>query len=166
MDTAEIDARTTGTPACPAEAKAAEADEASSSRPLPSGGDAIHFPRGLPGFPAATRFGLEPVPGTGDRFLFLNSLDHAALRFIVMPFAGSIVPLDGADLGDACSSLGVPADDALALLVVTAQPGTDGLRFYVNLRAPIILDVRQRMAAQYVLPHADYPIRHPLPARR
>ena len=163
MDTAEIDARTTGTPPCPAETKAA--DDPSSFRSSPEHRDAIHFPRGLPGFPAATRFGLEPVPGTGERFLFLNSLDHAELRFIVMPFSGSIVPLAAADLGDACASLGVPAGDALALLVVTAQPAADGLRFYVNLRAPIILDVRQRTAAQYVLPHADYPIRHPLPAR-
>lgn len=162
MDTAEIDARTTGTPPAPAEA----ADESSFPHPLPEQRDAIRFPRGLPGFPAATRFGLEPVPGTGERFLFLNSLDDAALRFIVMPFAGSIVPLAAADLGDACASLGVPDGDALALLVVTAQPAADGLRFYVNLRAPIILDVRQRTAAQYVMPHADYPIRHPLPAHR
>lgn len=164
MDTAEIDARTPGTPPSPAEAAAA--DEPPFFQPLPEHRDAIHFPRGLPGFPAATRFGLEPVPGTGERFLFLNSLDDAALRFIVMPFSGSIVPLDPADLGDACASLGVPADDALALLVVTAQPAAEGLLFYINLRAPIILDVRQRTAAQYVLPHADYPIRHPLPAHR
>lgn len=123
----------------------------------------VRFPQGLPGFPGATRFLLEPVlPDIG--LLRLASADIPELRFLVLAHAEGRLPLDPGDLEVACAELGIEPSDAAVLLVVTArvEPGSGRRDLSVNLRAPIFLDTAQRAAVQHVLPCPAYPVRHPL----
>jgi flagellar assembly factor FliW len=125
----------------------------------------VRFPQGLPGFPATTRFRLEPLVAEAG-LLRLTSIDDPELRFLLVAHVDGRLPLARADLDAACAALGLDAAETAVLLVVTAQslPGSPRRRFFVNLRAPIFLDTTQHAAVQHVLPCPSYPVRHPLVA--
>jgi flagellar assembly factor FliW len=141
--------------------------EADTDREAPSVGPVINFPQGLPGFPTATRFALLPLGDGPSGLLVLQSADDPDLRFLVLPYRGQRLPLRRADVETACAALEVPAEHAAVLLVVTRGtcPGRhDGPgQLYVNLRAPVVLDTRRRLAVQHVLASPGYAVRHPLP---
>lgn len=129
------------------------------------GAPEIRFQQGLPGFPAATRFRLEPLaPAAG--LLQLVSAEDPRLRFIVLAYVEGQLPLLRADLDEACIELGMAPEDAAVLLMVTARDAleTGRRQICVNLRAPIFLDTAQGAAVQHVLPYARYPVRHCLAA--
>lgn len=144
------------------------AADASPAETRPTTGS-ILFPQGLPGFPGATRFMLRPAPvGDGD-FLLLQSADDAELRFLVLRYTPGLLPLDPDDIHAACERLGVQANHAAVLLMVTSghETGNDGTSrpaLHVNLRAPLVLDTFHRVGAQPVLTGATYPVRHRLRA--
>jgi flagellar assembly factor FliW len=133
-----------------------------------NGASPILFPQGLPGFPAASRFALRRLEHGPEGLLLLQSTDDPGLRFLVLPYLGGQLPLRRCDLDSACTALGIPAEHAAVLLVVTKQavPGTEGgaPQLFVNLRAPVVLDTHRRTAAQHVLANPDYAFRFPLPA--
>ena len=128
----------------------------------------ILFPQGLPGFPAATRFALRPLANGPQGLLLLQSVDDPDLRFLVLPYLGGELPLRRSDLDAACIALGIAAEHAAVLLVVTRQPAEAGPgappRLFANLRAPVVLDTLRRTAVQHVLPSPGYAFRFPLPA--
>ena len=132
------------------------------------GESTIQFPQGLPGFPAATRFALQSLANGPEGLLLLQSVDEPDLRFLVLPYIGSELPLRRCDLDSACTELGIAAENAAVLLVVTRQPSESApgapLQLYVNLRAPVVLDTLRRTAVQHVLPSPGYAFRFPLPA--
>lgn len=125
----------------------------------------IRFMRGLPGFPGATRFTLHTDERWPAGFLVMRSLDDPDLRFLVLRCAGDALPLQPAELDDACARHGLQAGQVEVLLVVTLQPteacGRD-LGFHVNRRAPVLVDVAQSMAVQHVLDDPTYAVRAPL----
>jgi hypothetical protein len=145
-----------------------------SDRQRPKGADGgwsetITFPQGLPGFPGATTFGLQPLAGTDGSLLVMQSTEDAGLRFLVMPCGDRRLPLARVDLDAACDALGVQPTDAVFLLVATArrvagQDGAEQRQLYVNLRAPVVLDTVRRTAVQHVLASPAYPVRHLLQA--
>ena len=129
------------------------------------GGRCVRFPQGLPGFPDATQFSLQPFGGdTG--LLLLVSMDDPGLRFLVMPHVEGRLPLAAGDIASACTTLGIAPDDVAILLVVSVQlaPGSAASRLTVNLRAPIFVDTLHQVAVQHVLASPAYPIRYPLAA--
>ncbi|GAQ24371.1 flagellar assembly factor FliW [Tepidanaerobacter syntrophicus] len=56
------------------------------------------------------------------------------------------------------------AEEALALCVITISQDTSTIT--VNLKAPIIINVSERLADQLIAENADYSIRQPLDIRR
>ena len=129
-------------------------------------GATIAFPQGLPGFPSALRFALRAAAPGIEGLLLLQSTDDPDLRFLVMPYHEADVPLRRGDLDAACAALGVPAEHAAVLLVVTRRTEPDQAapapQLFVNLRAPLVLDTQRGIGVQHVLPVPDYPVRHPL----
>lgn len=112
----------------------------------------LHLPAGLPGFPAANRFVVEPWGDDGP-FALLRCLDIDALEFLVA-VAASVFPdyepeLDGAQ----AAALGlVTAEDALVLVLVTVpERAADAT---ANLLAPLVVNIRTNVAAQVVLEDA------------
>ena len=88
--------------------------------------------------------------------------DHD-LAFITLPIDikdNSIIP--SAELEQAARDLNLPLDDLLVLLIVSVHRETGAAKLSVNARAPILVRVSLRVAAQYVFPHAKLQIRQPL----
>lgn len=125
--------------------------------------NAVALPQGIIGFPQFHRFGLTAIPDPRmGQFKLLQCLEETELSFLVLP-----VSLDGdtiadADADAALSALGVSRADAAFLLIVTVRKENDGISVSANVRAPIILDTKTRVARQYVMSNPAYPIRQML----
>lgn len=125
---------------------------------------ALSAPRGLPGFPEATEFGLASLPDPRyQNFRLFQCLADPDLSFIVAPLDPKSGLISGKDVAEMLDSLDIPPNDAAMLLVVTARKDPEqGVSVSVNLRAPIVVDARKRTAHQHVLPSDAYAIRHPV----
>ena len=124
---------------------------------------ALSFPQGLPGFPEVTDFRLERLPAS-PRFLRLRSTDPGGPEFIVLPQAGSPVPIEDSDVAEGCGAVGLDPADVAVLLVVRASREGAGPALSVNRRAPLLVDLRRHLGFQVVLPRPDYAVRHPIAA--
>lgn len=136
---------------------------ATMTRPAPTHAQrvpVIELVRPMPGFPAAQRFALEPLDGTG-MLSAMRSLDIADLQFLVVA-PGDFHPTYAPEIDDeSADELGlVSADDALVLLVVHA--GRDLASTTVNLRAPIVVNMVTSRAAQVILEDPALPVAAPL----
>lgn len=122
----------------------------------------IELVQPMPGFPESHRFTLEPLDDAGV-LSALRSLDHADLKFLVVPPAG-FHPTYAPEIDDeTAAELGLTAaEQALVLLVVHA--GRDLASTTVNLRAPIVVNIATSRAAQVILEDASLPVAAPLVA--
>jgi flagellar assembly factor FliW len=123
----------------------------------------VEFAAGLPGFPDARRFKLEPLGDELRPFARLRSLGEPAISFTVVPpgllFGDYSVEIDD----DHQTALGIEsADDVVTLVLITVprppQPPT------ANLLGPIVVNRRTGAAAQVVQHRSDYRVAEPLPA--
>ena len=124
---------------------------------------ALTFPQGLPGFPEVTDFRLERLPAS-PRFLRLRSTEPGGPEFIVLPQAGSAVPIEESDIADGCGAVGLDPADVAVLLVVRFSREGSGPMLSVNRRAPLLVDLQRNLGFQVVLPRPDYAVRHPIAA--
>ncbi len=125
----------------------------------------IRFPLGIPGFENENSFIVLDRPGAAP-VLFLQSVSRADLRFPAVPV----------QLVDPVYCLAVHEDDLAALgLPVDRQPsiGSDVLCFAVaaarpnepatfNLLAPIVLNLKTRLALQAIRVDSAYSHEHSL----
>lgn len=124
----------------------------------------IHMPSGPLGFGDSRRFVLGALPPPANpRFKILQSEEDNDLSFIVTPLQPEDGCIELADLEDAAMSASISWDDAAFLLIVTVRPNDDGSAdITVNLRAPLVVDVKEGLARQIVMVNANYPIQQPL----
>lgn len=125
--------------------------------------DILRFPRGVPGFEDHTRWVLA---GEDDHPIkWLQSLDDGDVALpVITPrlfFADYHVNLPKGEL----DVLELDGEADMALLVVVAVPDGDPLRATINLRAPIVVNGRKRLARQVISLDEQYEVRHPLFAR-
>ncbi|MCC6748515.1 MAG: flagellar assembly protein FliW [Deltaproteobacteria bacterium] len=120
--------------------------------------DLLHFPHGIPGFPAAHRFCLVQVK-PGSRFQLLQCVDDPGLAFVVTDpmLLDPDYPVNS--VRSEATALGLEADEPLAVAaIVTVPPAPE--RPTVNLLAPLALGGRSRRGVQVVLHDSPYPVRH------
>jgi flagellar assembly factor FliW len=123
----------------------------------------VTFPHGLIGMPQNRRFGLSPIPDPRmGQFMLLQSLEDFGLSFLVLPMQPGPNAVSAEDAKEACAALAIPEEDADFFTVVTLRKAEQGLTVTVNLRAPIVVDSKSRIARQHVLANPSYPIRHNL----
>lgn len=123
----------------------------------------IEFPQGLIGFADYHRYVLlEHAPGSPVHWLQSTELPELALP-VVNPdkFVAGYVVQAPAELN---RLLGEFTPEDLWLGVVLTIP-TEGQPPTINLKAPVILNSRTRLGAQFVL-DGDLPVRHPLQNRQ
>lgn len=121
------------------------------------------FPQGLLGFGDFRDFALAELPNSKHpQFKALQCLTDPNLAFLVAPLASDSQAIDPVDVEEACETLSIAREDLAILLIVTVRRDDDGSHVSVNLRAPVLVDTRQRVARQYVLPNNKYEIRHRL----
>ena len=123
----------------------------------------IEMPQGPLGFARHTRFALADLPNPElARFKLLQSMEDAAVTFVVAPVEVDGGPIARSDLDEACLSAGLASANLLVLLIVTVRNDPTGISLTANLRAPVIVDVRRRVGRQVVLVNPSYAVRHPL----
>jgi flagellar assembly factor FliW len=123
----------------------------------------IHFPTGMLGIPDKFNYCLTHFPSEKmARFKMLQSLEDAGLSFITLPVDITNPIIERQDLEQAAKDLNMPLNDIAILLVVTVHRDSGVAKLSTNARAPILVQVSRRLAAQYVFPNTKYLIRQPL----
>lgn len=120
----------------------------------------ITFNNGLPGFESLKTFVLEEIEGS-EPFKMLKSTEDDNIGFVtIVPFDFKVdyeVKLTEAVI----SSLKVEApEDVLILNTVTLN--SDVKKITTNLKAPIIINLRNNLGYQMILDRENYSIKHPL----
>lgn len=129
--------------------------------PLDSGRQ-FRFRGGLPGFPEAEHFQLDPIPDLDSDFMLLQAVGVPDTGFIVVVLPDDVPVIRRQDIDDVRAMLDIACGELMVLAVVTLVPTENGVEKVVNLRAPLFVDVRRKVGAQVVLSNPAYPLRHPL----
>lgn len=118
----------------------------------------VNFPEGLPGFEDAKKFILL---GGGDDspFRWLQSVDRPELAFVVVnPF--SIKKDYDIDIPDnVLERLEIENTEDMQLYSIVVVP-EDVSKMSMNLKAPVIINVKNKKGAQVVLDTDVYGVRH------
>ena len=123
----------------------------------------LSFATGLPGFPAATRFVLEPLGAELEPFCRMRAVDQSDLCFTVLP-PGVVFP-DYQVVVDEESAERLElhgADDAVILTIVTLAVPPEPPK--VNLLGPLVINRHTWAAAQVVQHGSTYGVAVPLVA--
>jgi len=123
----------------------------------------LHLPRGLMGFAGLHDYALATLPTERyGRFQVLQSLEAPEVSFIVLPYQASDSLITEPDLAAAYDTLGVAHGEAATLLIVSIRKAGEATTVSVNLRAPVVIDLKRRMGWQHVLANPEYSVRHTL----
>ena len=125
--------------------------------------EVLTFPWGLPGFASLRRFIALNLAGQ-ERFVWLQSLDDPAVALptadpwqIFEDYAPQLPPY-------ATSSLELQRpEDFATLCVVVVSPGA--VEMTMNLLAPIVVNLRTRVARQVTLETGGYSVQEPIPRK-
>lgn len=120
----------------------------------------ITFNNGLPGFESLKTFALEEIEGS-ESFKTLKSTENENIGFVtIVPFDFKVdyeVKLTEAVI----NSLKIEApEDVLILNTVTLN--SDVKKITTNLKAPIIINLKNNLGYQMILDRENYSIKHPL----
>ena len=120
----------------------------------------VTFPSGLVGFPQYSRYVIfEEEKDLG--YEWLQSIDEPSLAFIVVQ-ADLVNPdweIQVPD--DSANELDIHDEDSITALVIVTIPKGEPGQATVNLRGPIVVNLRNRKAKQVIL-HESLPLRVPL----
>lgn len=126
----------------------------------------IRFPEGLPGFEERRLFLPLQNPHQSG-LIFLQSLECAELCFLAMPvqvlrpdYEILLTPEDRQTLG-LSEEAPVMGRNVLALAILSPEEGEETT---VNLRSPVVIHMRTRVAVQAIRPDEVYQVREPLVA--
>lgn len=118
----------------------------------------ITFTQPIIGFPDFRRFVLLPGPQDGVLY-WLQSTDSGQLAFLLMDPApvveGYSVTLSEFELSE-LAAVSMEELQVFTLVVVPADPSL----VRTNLKAPVVINPRQRLGKQTVLEKSDYPIQY------
>lgn len=122
---------------------------------------AFEFEAGIFGFPAEKRYVIADIPGGGDIFKQMVSLDRPEVGFtLVHPFAffSDYAP----DIPDEdIQEIGAETPDQVILMAIANVPG-NFKESTANLKAPLIFNPHTRKARQVILMDERYATRHRL----
>ena len=109
------------------------------------------------------RYALADLPDPQVVFKLLQSIDAPELAFLVLPLDPAAGPIGRSDLERACRELGFDWHTLVVLGIVTIRSDPEGVRFSINLKAPLLIDSRCQVGRQHVFASEVYPLRHDLP---
>jgi len=123
----------------------------------------LRLPRGLMGFAGLSDYAVATLPAERyGRFRILQSLQSPDVSFVVLPYEPTDALIAEQDLSQAFDSLGITPGEAATLLIVSIRKQGEHTSVSVNLRAPVVVDLKRRMAWQHVLANPEYSVRHTL----
>jgi len=114
------------------------------------------FPRGLPGFEHARSFVV--VERDDQAFKWLQSAEDAALAFVLAD-PHYFVPDYNAEIPQGeLRHLRLRFPEDLAMAVVMNVPPSRPEDMTVNLRAPLLFNIRERLGLQIILTSSHHPV--------
>ena len=120
----------------------------------------ITFPSGLIGLPQHTRFAVFDVEQNSG-YQWLQSLEDETLA-VVLAQADLIQPDFHTQVtNESVKELEILKDDQVAISVIVTIPSGKPDQATVNFRAPIVVNLRTRVAKQVIL-HESIPLHYPL----
>ncbi len=122
--------------------------------------EVIYFKNGLPGFEKLKKFIFFPIEENG-LFNILHSIEDEEIGIVtVSPFEVSKnyeFRLDD----DTIDKLKISSpEDIMVIVTVTLHSKVESIT--VNMRAPIIINIKQKLGEQIILDNDSYSIKHPL----
>lgn len=118
----------------------------------------LAFPAGFPGFADERRFIFQPF---GEAFSILQSVDHADVAFIVTsPFL--FFDRYSVDLPDQLiGQLAIQSERDVAVWVIVSVQSPFN-KSTANLKAPVIINAREKIGKQYIPDDSPYSLRERL----
>jgi len=118
----------------------------------------LTFTQPIIGFPEHRRFVFIPVQ-EGGAVKWLQSVESGELAFLVMD-PRAVVPDYQVELAAAeLAELAAESVDGLEVYTLVVVPQDRSL-VRTNLKAPILVNPRQRLAKQTILERSDYPVQY------
>jgi flagellar assembly factor FliW len=120
----------------------------------------IHFPNGLPGFETEKQFAVLPLEDQ-SAFAILQSVGHSHVGFVIAyPFAFyANYTFELAEDDISKLKLDSPDDCVTYVIMTLREPFIDST---LNLKAPIVINIKEKIGKQLILHDSDYPIRFPI----
>lgn len=119
----------------------------------------LHFEHGLPGFEDEHQFAIIPLEDDGV-YQVLQSVQTPHVAFVtVNPFVFTNYSFDLDE--STLHSLALNSEDDVAILTIVTvkEPFSEST---LNLKAPIVLNMKLKKAKQTILEKSDFPLRHPI----
>lgn len=122
--------------------------------------DIIEFPKGIPGFPDEDEFVLLPLNDESP-FIIMQSVNEPGLAFVTIEPS---TIFDGYDF-----ELEEPTQEMLklkshedvgVLLIATIKDKIEDMT--VNLAAPVVFNINERLGRQVILDNDNYPVKYRL----
>lgn len=119
----------------------------------------VFFPRGILGFPPELTFGIAEMPIEHlKHFKLLQSLNDQSISFVVLPLDYANPWIEEEDMLAAAALHQIKPEDMVMFLILNVRKMPDKHVITANVRAPLIIDVENRVGGQYVFPHNKYEI--------
>ena len=121
------------------------------------------FPSGLVGLPQYTRYVvLDTEKDSG--YQWLQSVDDPTLAIVIMPSDLIAFDLKSQVSAENMAELEVRSDDPVSFSLIVTIPNGNPDQATVNLRAPLMVNLRSRQGKQIIL-HESIPLHVPLNSR-
>lgn len=120
--------------------------------------DVITLPEGLVGFPEYTRYALLDHDKESP-FKWLQSLDEGAIAFTIID-PTIVRPNYQVAICEAKQAVIDLADPADAIIATIVTMPTNPQNMTVNLKAPLVFNLKNRLGIQVILTDSDYSTRH------
>ena len=121
----------------------------------------LSFPKGLLGLPGCTVFGLSRLPNVDESpLLLLHCVNDPQITFLVADPQVLGVPLKPEDMRQAIKDTGLTPKDTQFLVILTLYSDDEAGYLTANLRAPLLIDSRNRTGVQHILPNKEYTTQH------
>lgn len=122
--------------------------------------DIITFRKGLPGFEGLKKYILFPVE-ENELFSILQSLEDETIGLVVVSPFNVIKEYELALREELLKTLMIESEsDVLVINTVTLSSKIENIT--VNLKAPIIINIKTGLGEQIILDKDEYGIKHPL----
>lgn len=122
--------------------------------------DIIYFSKGLPGFKNLTRFILFPVKDN-PVFNILHSIEDSKVGLVVISPFEILKDYEVKLEEELIYRLTIKKPEQV-LVLNTITLNSDIRRITINLKAPIIINIKENLGEQIILEEDKYSIKHPL----
>ncbi len=122
--------------------------------------DIIEFQKGMPGFDKLKKFIIFPVEDN-EVFSVLHSLEDESIGFVIASPFDVINNYEFKLENDIIKRLKITGnEDVLVFNTVTLSSKVENIT--INLRAPIIINIKEKLGEQIILSNEKYLIKYPL----